>query len=549
MTTWYAAPTGVSTNAGTLASPWDLETAATSNAINSGDTVYLRGGRYDYSTYPTVPYSYASYAHSGAISITTNGVTYRNYLAEYPLLDGALNIGRPDGVGGTNTIVRGIRCTRSNPATDPTSGDPLNGGSDAGIQLYGPGAKVISCIADNHYWGGFAMWVPNTSGEMVNCLTYNNGWLDPNYHGTGLASGRAHGMYLQNNTTTKKITDNFNFNNFSVNLYVHTTAQQTRNFLIVGNAVWGAGAAQPSTVGAADAWVGDLDISTGITVDQNHFWNNSGARAESRIQPGGGQNTIIHDPIVWTNNWMNEAPQWFCFAKITATGNRLAAIQGWEIYLDTIHGQVFPTGTVTTYAIDNNAYYLVTDPSNWTYVKGSNTVTQAVNISRSAWQAFGLDVHSTFSASAATGTWSVCRPGTYNDAADTRAHIIVWNWDGLATVAVDVSNTLGLGDTFALYDAYDYPRLFLAPGESAPTPLLTGTYGGGTIPVPLAAIAAPPIVNAVVRNASSPAARSVQFGAFVLIRTAINPIAPGAGSHRWRNPYPGMKSRPTASKK
>src|SRR5262245_59727461 len=42
---YYAAPNGVPSNAGTSASPWDLQTAL-SGSIPAGSTVYLKGGTY-----------------------------------------------------------------------------------------------------------------------------------------------------------------------------------------------------------------------------------------------------------------------------------------------------------------------------------------------------------------------------------------------------------------------------------------------------------------------------------------------------------------------
>ncbi len=61
-TNWYVSPTGVSSNAGTLASPWDLGTALSghSNQVQPGDNLYLMDGNYPESfttsTYNGNPY-------------------------------------------------------------------------------------------------------------------------------------------------------------------------------------------------------------------------------------------------------------------------------------------------------------------------------------------------------------------------------------------------------------------------------------------------------------------------------------------------------------
>ncbi len=51
---WYVAPEAASQGAGSISSPWLLQTALTNPAIQPGDTVWLRNGVY----FPTAAFLY-----------------------------------------------------------------------------------------------------------------------------------------------------------------------------------------------------------------------------------------------------------------------------------------------------------------------------------------------------------------------------------------------------------------------------------------------------------------------------------------------------------
>jgi len=64
-----------------------------------------------------------------------------------------------------------------------------------------------------------------------------------------------------------------------------------------------------------------------------------------------------------------------------------------------------------------------------------------------------------------------------------RGHIIIYNWSMAASVPVDLSSVLTAGDSFAVWNVQD---LFAA------TPVLSGTYTGGTVTLPMAGVTPPP---------------------------------------------------------
>ncbi len=88
--------------------------------------------------------------------------------------------------------------------------------------------------------------------------------------------------------------------------------------------------------------------------------------------------------------------------------------------------------------------------------------------------------------------------------------MIVYNLDGLSDVAVDVSSILNVDDTYEVHEAQDWSG----------TPLLTGTYPGGTLTFPMAAVTAPmPVAGQGGGAAPTPPSTGTQFHAFLVLRT------------------------------
>jgi len=76
-----------------------------------------------------------------------------------------------------------------------------------------------------------------------------------------------------------------------------------------------------------------------------------------------------------------------------------------------------------------------------------------------------------------TGTRVFVFPNRYRKG---RAHVAVFNWDGRATVAVDLSKVLANGRRFAVYNCLDITRTI-----AAAKPLLSGVYEGQPLPFPM----------------------------------------------------------------
>ena len=117
-----------------------------------------------------------------------------------------------------------------------------------------------------------------------------------------------------------------------------------------------------------------------------------------------------------------------------------------------------------------------------------------------------------------SGVFVGIRPNAYEAG---RANIAVFNWGLSPTVQVNLSGVnLPIGTRFEVRDAQNF---FAAP-------VVTGTYAGGPITLPMTGLtAAPPIGNAPI----VPLHTAPQFGAFVLLPLGATP-PPTPPPHRLR---------------
>jgi hypothetical protein len=80
---------------------------------------------------------------------------------------------------------------------------------------------------------GIGFWRPAIDSEVHGCLVYDNGWIGPDrYHGPGI--------YGQNQTGTKSVTDNIFFGNYSnAAQFYGSSRAYVDNFHIEGNIAFG----------------------------------------------------------------------------------------------------------------------------------------------------------------------------------------------------------------------------------------------------------------------------------------------------------------------
>ncbi|MGE5093150.1 MAG: Ig-like domain-containing protein [Bacillota bacterium] len=102
-----------------------------------------------------------------------------------------------------------------------------------------------------------------------------------------------------------------------------------------------------------------------------------------------------------------------------------------------------------------------------------------------------------------SGLYVLVRPNRYEAG---RANITVYNWSNLSSASADLSGVLRTGDTYEVRDAQNF---FGAP-------VAQGTYGGGSISLPMTAITPPAPIG---RSYSPLRSTGTTFHAFVVLKT------------------------------
>jgi hypothetical protein len=201
-------------------------------------------------------------------------------------------------------------------------------------------------------------------------------------------------------------------------------------------------------------------------------------------QFGGVNGSLTESGNYWIGG--NRSLELWGWTSLNATNNTYYTDQGDEIIMNTL-GQ--PT---SGYSFSNNKYY------------GSGLFNYNSSLMGFGnWQtATGLDKTSQLVSGRPTGVWSFVRPNAYESG---RANIIIYNWDLKASVAVDVSGVLKAGDSYVVRDAQN----FYGPA------VLSGTYSGGSISVPMTGLTVAPTVGSF---PVAPKHTAPQFGVFVLLK-------------------------------
>ena len=169
--------------------------------------------------------------------------------------------------------------------------------------------------------------------------------------------------------------------------------------------------------------------------------------------------------------------------NVTMTGNMSGVPAGnrGDIYLQGQTGIVTVTG--------NKFYSGLFQPSNYATLYPSNSWYLAPGVTPS-------------------GSWILVRPNTYESG---RGHVAVFNWSHAASVSVDLSSVLSVGSSYEIHNAQNYFG----------TPVLSGTYAGGAVSIPMAASSVETPAGAAAPNPTGP-----EFNAFVILPVGSVPPPP-----------------------
>jgi Concanavalin A-like lectin/glucanases superfamily/Chitobiase/beta-hexosaminidase C-terminal domain/Viral BACON domain len=456
----YVASNGSPSGDGSLAHPWDIQTAFNNpSSVKPGDTIWLRGG-----TYGDGNTIFASHLAGSA----TAPIIVRQYPGERATINGGINTNAP------YTWYWGFEVMNTNTARVTGNARPEC------VDAY-PGSTGVKFInlTLHDCMQGIGFWIGAINTEAYGNLIYFNGQQ-------GTTRGMGHGTYTQNETGTKLLADNIIFSNFDINMQFYGSgASFVKGIDMDGNASFNAG----SLAGAA---VDNIIFAVGSGLDNISVKNSytyhtpSTNRGYSRLgwQFGGSNGTLTATGNYWIGG--EQALQLWGWQHATFTNNVTYSAGSIEILMNTLGA---PS---SQYVFDQNTYY------------GSGIFNyQGQNQGFSGWKSLAqVDAHSQFTPGRPTGVWTFVRPNKYEAG---RANIIIYNWDMKASSQVDVSSVLKAGDSYIVRDAQNY---FGAPVAS-------GTYTGAPIAIPMQGLS----VAQPVGQVPSPAVHtSAEFGTFILIK-------------------------------
>jgi hypothetical protein len=349
--------------------------------------------------------------------------------------------------------------------------------SKMGINVRSPGTKLINLVVHDAGMSGIGFWVEAPNSEVYGSIIYNN----------GTHNNLDHGIYFQNTSGTKRIADNVLFNNFAYGLHGYSSNGQGEllNLTLDGNASFNNGAI--NGVRTPDLFVGGETDVQNLTVTRNMVYKTTSDITFWMGYNYGGTNS----GLTMTDNYIAGQFRMDFWRNVTVQRNTILQ-SAQQVVLALPSGDAAPVG----YSWTGNGYQTAAGGSPFSY--------QGSNLSFSGWRgATGLDAGSSFAATAASGVQVFVRPNVYEPG---RANVIVYNWDRTGTASADLTGVLSVGDRYEVRSVFNFYG----------TPVATGVYGGGTIAIPMSAVAPP----APIGRGVTPSALGPQFGAFVVRRTS-----------------------------
>jgi hypothetical protein len=468
---YFVAPGGSPFGPGTLSAPYDLATALSGQVGLPGDTFWLRGGDYKLGHMDT--------SIQGAPGLP---VTFRQVSGENASIDGSISVF--DSMG--YVVFRDFELYSSD--TNRVSAQ-TNAGFNVtdisiipGVSCYAPNLSLINLVVHDQTRHGIYT-AQNSSNTLVyGCILFNNGWSSPD-------NAEGHGIYAQGSVGNRTLTDNIVFNNSGANMHVYedTPDESLVGFTLDGNVAFNASGIQ--TVRPYRDWIVGVD-SPALYADNIVLRNNMGYRlpdlsTQTEAQIG---RDSINGSLVVTDNYLPLGLLMNNWRTATVSGNLLLP----RLRSSYVLGL---TQTLTPLSADwdNNTYVW---PSG-----GNEVLLDFQPCSFSEWQAAtGFDWGSTFLVGDLHGTRVFVRTNLYEGG---RASIVVYNWDNLDKVTVNVSSLLPVGSGFEVRNAQN----FHAP------PVLSGVFDGR--PLQLA------MTNLTVASPNgpllTPPSTGPTFGVFVLL--------------------------------
>ncbi|HUB34987.1 MAG TPA: right-handed parallel beta-helix repeat-containing protein, partial [Bryobacteraceae bacterium] len=452
---FYVSVSGSPAGDGSEAHPWDLATAlAQPGAVRPGDTIWIRGGRYgDGSAEATV--------HSRLAGTEALPIVVRAYPGERAILDEWLQVGCCQGAAdprqGAWVWFWDLEFAGYNPdRTSGRSGPPewSRMANHAAADTWAPGTRFINCVVHDT-GGGLSLWQEDAGGEAYGNLIYHVG-------GQGPDRGHGHGFYVQNSSGVKRLAENIVFDNFGAGVHCYGSKNaDVRDLVLEGNAVFDNGA-----IGNVHSASDNIIVAGGEGGAQNillaHNFTYFRPELSGYNEMGDPWSPRNGSAVVQDNYFVGgmDALDFWRWESLRVTHNLI--MNGTHPMVNVVPLQAGPS-----YEWDTNMYY----------GSGSFTLDRAGR-TWEAWRgAGGMDAQSHYGGTRPHGTVVAVRANRYERG---RANIIIYNWDHVPSVAVNLAGILERGESYEVRDAQNF---FGAPVRK-------GTYQGGPVELPMTGLSA-----------------------------------------------------------
>jgi hypothetical protein len=407
-----------------------------------GDTFWLNGGNYVIGHLDT--------QIAGAPGLP---ITFRQVPGEKALIDGSLTFFDSAGY----VILRDFELYSSDTnrlsAETNVGFNPTDIKIIPGIASYSPNLSFINLIVHDQTRHGFYISQTSYNNLIYGCIVYNNGWKSPD-------NAEGHGIYVQGATGTREITDTLVFNNSGVNMHVYenTSGRRLAGITLEGNVAFNAGAIQ--NVRSYQDWIVGVDAPA-VSADRIILRNNMGyyspaSRAYEQVEIG---REGVNGSVALLNNYLPQDLLLNNWTIAAVSGNLFVAhTTNWIVSLNQMQ---VPLAA----AWDDNSYLSPAVDAFFQF--------NAIKHGFADWQnVTGYDKNSAYTVGGLSGTRVFVRPNRYEAG---RANIIVYNWDNLGSVTVEVSPVLAPGAPYEVRNAQD----FFAP------PVLGSVFDGNPLLLPM----------------------------------------------------------------
>lgn len=541
---YYAATNGTAGGSGSLASPWDLRTAlAHPPAVQPGDTIWIRGGRY------SGPFTSRLQGSSAA------PIVVRNYADERVIIEASVWNCDPVLTTKCNGFLDPCTCSLSDPRCPNNRGTPLvvaacshdvwfwgletvnndpvrytappGGCNDApeccypngdfgqpllphcdqnatsaaisshtlidAVAIYGDDIKLINCVFHDGA-NGVAWWEPSQgTSEVYGSLIFNNGWMNP-------LRGHGHGFYTQNAPTSdvasrKLIRDTITWSNFGWGVHARGGCGRVESFTIEGNVSFGNGMPKAAFFALDPV----LYVDSQNSAFPNYFFEASSPMrdmvvrdnfAYSPVATGnfsasairvGTDGHFSNDVAVEDNYFVGDGIPLYLenWSLAKVTGNTI--VGGGDNNAGNVHEEIVRYVDERTmahlgrYVWDDNDYFMTgTNPTPfrlWRKNWGASSMLSFADWKTTA----GVDANSTYTVGLPVTNVVSVRPNAYEPG---RAHVVIYNWEDLATVPVDLSGAgLTHGQTYKIHNVQSF-KVEDAPDHFGNV-VASGTYDSG----------------------------------------------------------------------